>query len=235
MLSTVISALAAMSTIAPGIVENGLAAKDVREWVRQTAFDPLTYFPSSDSIDHSTVRIIFQGSYGWHGYSIAIAPHCIAGETIPADACLGKLRARMVRAPQPASSDIHGVYGSGLIATMVGAGVRDEEDVREVLRSIDLEWLEADLRTCSGAVDMLARSADADWVPRSVSHPDADDWPPAIVLHPDNIVVEIQEYARLTRYSGWSAEGSPAVWARQMADVLEPCWIPSAAPTPWSQ
>lgn len=235
MLPTLVSAIAVISTVAPSVAEDSPTAMDVREWVRQAAFDPATYFPSPYITDHSTVRIAVSARYGWHSYSIAIAPNCVDGETIPTHDCLGNLRARMVRAPKPVPSETYDVYSSELINRMADTRIQVLQDVKHVLRGVELEWVEADLRTCPGAVDALAQSADADWVPSPVSNPTAENGFPAIVLHPDDIMVEIQQYARLTSYRGWSAEGSPAAWAREMASVLESCWRPATVAAPWSR
>lgn len=202
--------------------------------VRQVAFDPRTYFPSQYIKDRSIVRIAYTGDdYGWPVYSIAIAAGCMDGETIPRDNCASRLRARMVRAPVLPDAARPRVQGAQLVARVRESGAESAEDVRRVLSELNLEWVEADLRTCPGALAALARSAEAAWVPVAVADPPLRGGDLGIVLHADIVRVEVQQYARFTSYSGWIAEQSPAAWAVEMASILEPCWAPTQNPPPW--
>ncbi len=210
-------------------------AADIRAIVQEVAFDPSTYFPSRYGRDRSIVRIAYTGDdYGWPVYSIAIAEGCLDGETDPKDNCASRLRARMVRAPSFAEATRPRHHGARLVARVTETGARSPQEVRQALTNIDLEWAEADIRTCSGASAALARSAEAVWVPDAVANPSPDDDILGLVLHADIIRVDIQQYARRTSYSGWIADGSPAAWAVEMANTLEPCWEPALATAPWA-
>lgn len=210
------------------------ARPDVRAIVQDVAFDPATYFPSPHIKDRSVVRITYTGDdYGWPVYSIAIAEGCVDGETIPRNNCASRVRARMVRAP-----GVHGATrlrqaGAQLVSRVEETGATSVEEVRQALREIGLDWLEADVRACPEALAALARSAEAIWVPSAVANPTPGDEMSGIVLHADIVRVEIQQYARLTTYSGWLADQSPAAWAVEMASVLEPCWRSMPNDPPW--
>ena len=210
------------------------AQADVKAMVQQAAFNPATYFPSRYIKDRSIVRIAYTGDdYGWPVYSIAIAEGCLDGETIPRDNCGSRLRARMVRAPALVDVDRLRVLGARLVTQVRETGARSPDEVRQALDDMNLEWVEADLRTCPGAPAALARSAQAVWVPDAAASPTPDDDMSGLVLHADIVRVEFQQYARLTSYNGWIAERSPAAWAVEMAATLEPCWEPTSARPPW--
>ncbi|MDI6624211.1 MAG: hypothetical protein QME55_05730 [Brevundimonas sp.] len=207
---------------------------DVRAMVQHAAFDPTTYFPSRYIRDHSIVRIAYTGDdYGWPVYSIAIAEGCIAGETVPRDGCASRLRARMVRAPADPDAVRPRVLGARLVSRVEGTGARTPEEVRKALGEENLEWVEADLRACPGALDALAESAEAEWVPDAITNPRPEDAMTGLVLHADIVRVDFSQYARLTTYSGWIAERSPAAWAVGLAATLEPCWEPAPEQPPW--
>lgn len=208
---------------------------DVTLIVQDVAFDPKTYFPAQYIRDRSIVRIAYTGDdYGWPVYSIAIARGCIDGETVPEDNCASRLRARMVRAPGVLDANRPRVAGAQLVARVTETGAGSVDEVRQVLGSMGLEWVEADIRTCPGAFAVFARSVEAAWVPDAIANPTPENSVPAIVLHPDIIRVEFQQYAQLTTYRGWIAQQSPAAWAVELAAALEPCWGPSAIQPPWS-
>lgn len=207
---------------------------DVREMVQQAAFDATSYFPSRYIKDRSVVRIAYTGDdYGWPVYSIAIAEGCLDGETVPRDNCASRLRARMVRAPHIPDAARPRLLGARLVARVSETGAGTLSEVRQALGEMNLEWVEADLRTCPGALATLARSAEADWVPDAVANPRPDDDLSGLVLHADIVRVDFKQYARLTTYNGWIAERSPAAWAVEMAATLEPCWEPAPEPPPW--
>lgn len=233
-LSVVAVLLGALSPMDQGHQPASPAQADVRAIVQQVAFDPKTYFPSQYITDRSIVRIAYTGDdYGWPVYSIAIAEGCLDGETIPRDSCASRLRARMVRAPAIPDATRPRLLGARLVARVKDTGAETSDEVRQALSDMNLEWVEADLRTCPGALATLARSAGAVWVPDAITDPTPDDDMLGIVLHADIVRVDFQQYARLTTYSGWIAERSPAAWAVEMASTLEPCWRPSSDQPPW--
>ncbi|WP_303698898.1 hypothetical protein [Brevundimonas naejangsanensis] len=214
--------------------ETAPPTQDIRAIVREAAFDPKTYFPSKYTKDRSIVRIAYTGDdYGWPVYSIAIAAGCLEGETIPRDNCASRLRARMVRAPAIPDAARPRLLGAQLVTRVKETGATSPEEVRQALRDMNLEWVEADLRTCPGALATLTRSAEAAWVPDAIINPTPGDEMASLVLHADIVRVELQQYARLTTYSGWIAERSPAAWAVEMASTLEPCWGSISNPPPW--
>lgn len=201
--------------------------------VEKLAFDPATYFPSRYVRDRSIVRITYTGDdYGWPVFSIAIAAGCVDGETIPQNNCASRLRARMVRAPGALSVSRPRVAGAQLVSRVRETGATSPEEVRQALSGIDLEWVEADVRACPGAIATLGRSAEAAWVPDTVANP-TPGGELNLVLHADIVRVEFQQYARLTTYRGWLAERSPGAWAVEMASVLEPCWEAMSNEAPW--
>ncbi|AYV46408.1 hypothetical protein CFHF_14800 [Caulobacter flavus] len=206
---------------------------DVREAVRDIAFDPSRFFPSPLVKDRSILRITYTGDdYGWPVHAIAVAKGCVDDEKQPKDKCASRLRARMVRAPAPDGMARPRQRGVRLVGQLVERKATTPAQIRAALSQIKPEWVEADLRTCPGAAEVLKRSAEAVWVPEAVADPQPTD-ELNLVLHADIVKIEIQQYARLTTYRGWLAENSPAVWAQSLAAVLEPCWRAADVPAPW--
>lgn len=205
---------------------------NVSERVSELAFDPARFFTEEDGHDRSMIRIAYTGDdYGWPVYSIAVMTGCLPGEA-HSPACADRLTARMVRAPAPPDMDRPRERGSALVRDLVERGEVSRSGLRNGLTSAGVEWLEADGRSCPGFVEALGASADLQWVPREVSHPDGSG-EIRIVLHADIVHVTFDDYARRSIYEGYIAEASPAAWAVALAEVLEPCWKPVAAPAPW--
>lgn len=210
------------------------AEPDIRAMLEQVAFDPTTYFPSRYVKDRSIVRIAYTGDdYAWPVFSIAIAAGCVDAETIPQNNCASRLRARMVRAPGALDASRPRAAGAQLVSRVRETGATSPDEVRQALNGIGLEWVEADVRACPGAVATLARSAEAVWVPDAVANPTPSD-ELNLVLHADIVRVEFQQFARLATYRGWRAERSPGAWAVEMASVLEPCWEAMSNEPPWA-
>ncbi|KQY89864.1 hypothetical protein [Brevundimonas sp. Root1423] len=226
--------LSASSQSVHGQDAGAAPTRDVREIVQRLAFDPGTFFPSPHIKDHAVVRIAYTGDdYAWPVYAIAVAEGCVDGENIPRDHCASRLRARMVRAPAVDAPSSPRHRGSRLIARLMEDGSTSPAQIQASLQGMGVEWVEADLRDCPGAVQALARSADATWVPEAIANPRPGDELSGMVLHADIVQVEFKQYARLASYQGWIAEGSPAAWAVEFASALEPCWRPASVQAPW--
>lgn len=228
--------LSAMSQSVHAQDAGAASTTEVREIVQQLAFDPTKFFPSQYIKDHSILRIVYTGDdYGWPVYAIAIAEGCLDGENNPRDQCASRLRARMVRAPALPEASRPRQRGSRLVARLMESGSVSPRQVQASLQDMGVEWVEADLRDCPGALSALARSAEAVWVPDAVANPRPGDELSGLVLHADIVQVEFQQYAKLTSYRGWIAERSPAAWAVEFASALEPCWRPAEVQAPWLQ
>lgn len=208
------------------------AMLNVSERVNVLAFDPTRFFREEDGHDRSMIRIAYTGDdYAWPVYSIAVMAGCLPGEA-RSPACGDRLTARMVRAPAPPDLDRPRQRGSALVAGLVERGEVSRSGLRNGLTSAGVEWLEADGRSCPDFVDKLGASADLQWTPREVSHPDSSG-EIRIVVHADIVSVTFDKFARRSTYEGYIAEGSPAAWAVELAAVLETCWKPAPAPAPW--
>jgi hypothetical protein len=206
----------------------------VRETVLALAFDPTKYFRSEYVGDPSIIRITYTGDdYAWPVYSIAISEGCLEEEARSQN-CRARLTARMVRSPAPPNMSRPRQRGSHLVQGLVKRGAISRSSIRSNLRALGVEWLEADLRACPSVSSLLARSADLAWVPEEVSNPGARD-EISIVLHADNVQVVFDQYARRATYDGYVSEGSPAAWAVELANALEPCWRPARVRPPWSR
>jgi hypothetical protein len=206
----------------------------VRDLVHELAFDPTKFFPSPYTEDRSVVRIVYSGDdYGWPVYAIALAEGCVDDEDPRLGECSLRLRARMVRAPAPPELVRPRHRGTYLVGGLVNRGATSREQVRASLTELGVEWGEADLRTCPGALAALSRSTGAVWVPERIANPTPEDGVLNLVLHADTVQVESQQYRRVSVYEGWIEEGSPAAWAVDLASTLEPCWRPAELPAPW--
>jgi hypothetical protein len=207
---------------------------EVQQIVQRLAFDPGKFFPSQYIKDHAVVRIVYTGDdYAWPVYAVALAEGCVDGENNQRDQCASRVRARMVRAPEPPEASRPRQRGARLVARLMESGSVSLPQVQASLQQMGVEWVEADLRDCPGAMQALARSAEAIWVPDAIANPHPGDEMSGLVLHADIVQVEFQQYARLAHYRGWIAEGSPAEWAVEFVSALEPCWRPAMAPAPW--
>jgi hypothetical protein len=207
----------------------------VREAVRELAFDPTRYFQSEHVGDPSIIRITYTGDdLAWPVYSIAIAEGCQDGEPRSPENCGSRLTARMVRSPAPSHMARPRQRGSHIVRELVARRATSGSSIRSNLRAVGIEWLEADLRACPGISSILARSAQLSWVPEEVSNPGASE-EISIVLHADIVKVVFDQYARSATYDGYIADGSPAAWAVELAEALEPCWRPARATPPWSR
>lgn len=227
--------LLALGSGLPGLAQaQGQQVAETREAVRQIAFDPSRYFPSLYVRDSSIIRISYTGDdYRWPVYSIAVSFGCIDGEKARDHDCGSRLRARMVRAPAAPGLARLRQRGAHLIEQVVRRGAVSPGQISAALDALGPEWLEADLQTCPNAVDVLEQSREAAWAPDEVAAPLSGSREVELVLHADIVRVELQQYARRTTYEGWLADGSPGAWAERLSAVLEPCWRPAAAPTPW--
>jgi hypothetical protein len=207
--------------------------EQVRETVRAVAFDPTKFFREEHIGDPSIISIAYTGDdYAWPVYSIAIAEGCLERET-PSRECGSRLTARMVRSPAPPNMTRPRQRGSHLVHQLVERGATSSSSVASNLGSLGVEWMEADLRACPGIRSMLARSAQLAWVPAEISNPGPRE-EISLVLHADIVQVVFDQYARRATYSGFISEGSPAAWAVELSEALEPCWRPARIAPPWA-
>lgn len=198
----------------------------VRETVRALAFDPTKYFHDEDIGDPSIIRIVYTGDdFAWPVYSLAVSEGCLEGET-PSRECGSRLTARMDRSPAPPDMTRPRQRGSHLVRGLVQRRATSRSAVRSNLRVMGVEWLEADLRACPGVSSLLARSAQLSWVPEEVSNPGPRE-EIRLVLHADIVQVVFDQYARRATYEGYTSQNSPAAWAVELAEALEPCWRPA--------
>jgi hypothetical protein len=201
----------------------------VKRTVETLAFDPSTFFRWSWA---DKVRIRYRGDdWGWPVYSIAIQDGC-EDENAPRPACTQRRIARMVRAPLgPRGSERPRWRGMDLIERIFRSGARGDQAVRKQLDKAGLEWLEADLQACPGAMAALARADAARWGP--YTPPKRPDDGIVVTFHADTIEVGFEVPDGRVTWSGLPNEGTPARWASDLAALLEPCWRSVTAPTPW--
>lgn len=216
----IVSLLLAMA----GPQERGVV--DVRRDVTDLAFDPARFFDAGPDL----VRMAYRGDdHGWPVWSIAIRTGCLPGA--PREGCGERRLARMVRARLPQGAERPRQRGVALVTDITGRKPADAAAVAAALDTAGVEWLEADLATCPGALEALAGAGNTRWVPDGIAPAPGQDI--AIVLHADRIRVEFPDHLRAATYDGWIAPGSPAEWANRFARLIEPCWKTAAAPPPW--
>ena len=92
--------------------------------------------------------------------------------------------------------------------------------------------MEADLNTCPGIRNRLARSAQLSWVPPEITDPRSRE-EIMLIAHADIVGVVFDQYAREATYRGYIADGSPGMWADDLATAIEPCWKPARLSPPW--
>ena len=99
----------------------------------------------------------------------------------------------MVRAPAQPEASWPRQRGSGLIARLIEGGSVSRAQVQASLHDMGVEWVEADVRSCPMALQALAQSAEAAWVPDAVAAPHPGDELSGLVLHADMVSVEFQQ------------------------------------------
>jgi hypothetical protein len=175
------------------------------------------------------IRIMFKDHFHRPIWSIAIREGCNKDEP-PSEVCRGRLTARMVRAPAPVPNATALDRSLGLARRLVQRGARTQAAIKAALPSLRPEWMEADLRSCPGISDRLARATSLVWLPRRLDLPDEDQ---RIWLDGGDLQVTFDYYPTVSTFSGVPLDGSPLAWGMDLAKALEPCWKPAGAPPPW--
>jgi len=201
----------------------------VKRTVEALAFYPSHFFEWGWA---DKVRIRYRGDdWGWPVYSIAVQNGC-EDEKAPRPACTDRRIARMARAPiGPQGTGRPRWRGSDLVARIFKSGARGDRAIKAQLDRAGIEWLEADLQSCPGAMDMLARAETLRWGP--YERPPNPDGSIVVSMHSDSVEVGFEVPDGRVTWRGLGPEGTPARWANDFATVLEPCWKPATAPTPW--
>lgn len=207
--------------------ESHAATLKMRDRVDAIAFDPYGLFAWGPT---NLLNIRYRGDdWRWPVYSIAIQNGCESDQA-PRPACRERRIARMVRAPiGPRGTERPRWRGADLVSRIRASGATSDDAIKDQLDKAGIEWLEADLQTCPGAMEMLRRAEDVRWGPRQP--PKRDDI--VITLHADTIEVGFDVFDGRVTWSGPMHDGTPARWAHDFATLLEPCWRPGTAPTPW--
>jgi hypothetical protein len=201
----------------------------LREEVAALAFDPNKLFDGRAG-GTDVVTVAYAGDdFGWPVFSMAIRRSCLEREKMGPH-CTWRRVARMVRSPAPPDLRRPRQRGSLLMARML----RSDGPTRLGLDRAGLEWVEADLDSCPGAIPKFQEGRSATWVPADVF---ASGRPPmhAPVMHADNVKVVFADSSRRSTYNGYVAPGSPAQWAVELAATLDRCWRPLTAVPPWQR
>ncbi|WP_315764122.1 hypothetical protein [Sphingomonas sp. Y38-1Y] len=199
-----------------------------QETIIKLAFDPARLFGNRS---HALVEIQYLGDdYAFPVYAIAIQRDCV-GKRGPN--CQPTLIARMVRAPNAKTVERPRWAGAAIVGRVKQAGAKTADQVALVLDELELDWLEADLSSCPGAMAVVPDAERAEWVPPAVTRPKAIR-PIEMFLHFDKVTVSFAgDYTRKTTFSGRIADHLPSGWAIRLAAALEPCWRPATEPPPW--
>ena len=201
--------------------------------VRELAFNPESFFRDEYN-SQPVVTVTYTGDdYAWPVYSIAVFEGCHDDEP-RVDACRSALRARMVRSPSAPDMRRPRERGGRLVWKLYEEGKTSRMALRSALTRAGVEWKEADIRRCPSAMKVMEKSANLNWVPTEISNPTPKD-EISIVLHADIVEVTFRQYGRTSIYSGYIADGSPAAWAEDFAESLEPCWANATTPPPWQR
>ncbi len=222
------STAAAASEVMPNMV----GTEAVTSLIRETAFDTTLFF-RSHHWDRSNIGVLYTGDdYGWPVYAFAIAPGCM-NENEPVAICHLGMSARMLRVVYSDDQRPRNA-AARLVRQMADAGADTPEKLRDAMDNVELQWLEANLLTCPGALEQLKRAEEVAWVPAEVLvPPDINGQVPPLVLHADKVTVTFRKKLWNATFSGWTGDSSPAKWAVEMAQTLEPCWQSSSSPVPW--
>jgi hypothetical protein len=198
----------------------------------QTAFNPERNFagdirPSSDDELVLTAAASNRDDYA-PSYSLAIAYLCFpAGDDYR---CEGRFMARLLRVGPPGEEQIDRSFA---LLARVGQAQSAEGRVT-ALEESNLDWLEADLGSCDGAIRAMDSVRVADWRPDIHFRLQAVE-DRRMILHPAMIRVRMSGSYITARYQGWVlGTGVPAA-IRTLLETLEPCWRPSRSSRPWQR
>ncbi|SMF61362.1 hypothetical protein [Allosphingosinicella indica] len=228
--------LMGLASAAPGkSAEPPSDTEIVTKLVNRMAFDPALFFYERGR-DASDIRIAYTGDdYDYPVYSIAIARGCVTAAQ-PLERCSGRLTARMISASTTPDMDRPRQRGKALVEALISRDATEHAKIARLLPKLGVKWLETDFHSCPNATTVLGKSASLNWVPKEISrHGNRDDGSINIIVHADQVAVTFEGMARSSTYRGYLADGSPAVWAEELAAVLEPCWKPSTATPPWNR
>jgi hypothetical protein len=224
---TIAALLLAVPVHAQGSAGSNVPIELMKERVAALAFDPWGFFEWPHG---NLVNIRYRGDdWGWPVYSIAIQNGC-EDEQAPHPACRDRRIARMVRAPVgPRGAERPRWRGADLVSRIFATGAATDDAIRAQLDDAGIEWLEADLQSCPGAMVLLGRAEAVQWAPRKP--PKRDEI--VVTLHADTIEVGFDAFDGRVSWSGPPYDGTPSRWAIDFAAQIEPCWRPAKAPTPW--
>lgn len=200
--------------------------REVTAILTTLAFDPEKLFETEG--DRITVAY---GGADMNGpvFALAVQHGCLSHEA-RSPACGSRVTARMVRAPD-AGSDRPRARGALLQQRLRDRQATTASQIAENLGPAGVQWLEADLGQCPAAAAILARSNDAEWVPKELYDREKADV--VIVTHADSVKVSFRSAFQRSSHQGYVAAGSPAQWAVDLSEALEPCWRPATAVPPW--
>lgn len=197
--------------------------------------------PSPNLVDavYQVARIKYGG-----GWAFAVDMVCTGDRPKALQSCAPKLRLVSARKPDEIDPETRKRLDSLLPTTRAEVAFQLGATFR---------WDEADLRSCTGAIDQLlafpAQSGTSIWHPRYAlwlrGHP---------VKRSDEIVVTADGDGVSIRASGVGDPGAPISatgksqvvyeqwnggagydWALKMAKVVQPCLRPATSPTPWDR
>jgi hypothetical protein len=207
--------------------------RKVREILAELAFDPTKFIDSGGDY----VTITYRGDdYRWPVYAIGIQADCPTMATYT-PGCASRLKAYMVRAPGPPDMTRPRQRGAFLAENLVARHAITAGRIAKVLAAEKVEWLEADFTACSAADEVLGRARNANWIQgldkRRGEPDDKGMVEDVIILHADTVQVTFNAWLQKSTYDGYIADGSPAEWAVELAEALEPCWRPATSTPPW--
>lgn len=224
-----------LAGVSVSAVVNGqrIEDEDLARRISAVAFDPTTFFRNEYGLP-SLIRIAHVDHFRRPIYSISIEDGCLEGEAW-SDACLSRLTARMVRAPAPPSMRNERDRSIHLARQLVQRRATTRAAIRSQLASLRLEWMEADLTSCPGIRETLARAANLNWVPEEITGPPLPNGDVRIYLDTDSVQVAFDTGFITSTFEGVPTQGSPGSWATELAAALEPCWRPARTAPPWNR
>src|SRR4028119_1604213 len=137
-------------------------------------FDPATFFKVDGGRDPSAIRIVYSDQYRRPIYSIAFQEGCLKEET-RSEVCRTRLTARMVRAPAPYPRANARERSLQLARGLVRRRATSRAAISSALPAMRLEWMQADVRTCPGALKGLSQASALAWLPRAIDQPRSPD------------------------------------------------------------
>lgn len=199
-------------------------------------FNPETYFPfgwGSDLFGRAavneyilTVKVSAREEY-LPSYAMAIAYIC--DKVISETETKCDYVARILRVTNTAE----GEYGNAAELASKIQTAKGDEGRKRAFETSEVEWLEARLWSCEGAIKVFDDLANvADWRPQS-HYTRLEQESRKVILSPAHMWIKMRGQYKTSTLVAWRNDNGAPAAINQLVGVLDKCWQPATVPPPW--